>query len=218
MEPWQLPELSGELCKADTEQWFFFAPRQERETHGGRVNRSTGSGYWKATGSPSYVYSSDNRVIGMKKAMVFYKGKAPLGKKTKWKMNEYRVIEMVADPFDADATPKLRHEFSLCRVYVISGSFQAFDRRPSEVVSRETQLRGDTATNAQSFAMMVARTTSSGTSNSGGDHSDLPETSGDGFWEMADHFDLLETSGAKLWGMFHGTEQCQLEWEPQNWL
>ncbi|TYK31039.1 NAC domain-containing protein 90-like [Cucumis melo var. makuwa] len=28
-----------------------------------------------------------------------------------------------------------RHEFSLCRVYVISGCFRAFDRRPMEVIA-----------------------------------------------------------------------------------
>ncbi|KAE8733051.1 NAC domain-containing protein 90 [Hibiscus syriacus] len=95
IEPWDLPQLAGELCRADTEQWFYFTPRQEREARGGRANRTTASGYWKATGSPSYVYSSDDRVIGMKKTMVFYKGKAPAGKKTKWKMNEYRAIEAV---------------------------------------------------------------------------------------------------------------------------
>lgn len=154
-------ELAGEVCKADTEQWFFFIPRQEREARGGRPSRTTGSGYWKATGSPSYVYSSDNRVIGVKKTMVFYNGKAPTGRKTKWKMHEYRAIE--ADPTTVDCTPaipkvcypqfplflglshsiayshfislwldveQLRHEFSLSRIYVVSGSFRAFDRRP----------------------------------------------------------------------------------------
>uniref|UniRef100_A0A2P2JHJ0 NAC transcription factor 037 n=1 Tax=Rhizophora mucronata TaxID=61149 RepID=A0A2P2JHJ0_RHIMU len=97
MEPWHLPEHSGELCQGDPEQWFFFTPRQEREAKGGRQKRTTDSGYWKATGSPSYVYSSNNREIGVKKTMVFYEGRVPNGKKTKWKMNEYRSIEEVAD-------------------------------------------------------------------------------------------------------------------------
>lgn len=92
--------LAGERCRGDTEQWFFFTPRQEREARGGRPNRTTETGYWKATGSPGYVYSSDNRVIGVKKTMVFYKGKAPAGRKTKWKMNEYRAIEEVADSYN----------------------------------------------------------------------------------------------------------------------
>lgn len=86
-------ELAGEVCRGDREQWFFFSPRQQREARGGRPNRTTASGYWKATGSPGYVYSSDNKVIGVKKTMVFYRGKAPTGRKTKWKMHEYRAIQ-----------------------------------------------------------------------------------------------------------------------------
>ncbi|KAI3832611.1 hypothetical protein MKW98_002157 [Papaver atlanticum] len=157
VDPWQLPEISGELCHRDKEQWFFFTPRQEREARGGRPNRTTTSGYWKATGSPSYVYSSpsipstthnsnNHRVIGVKKTMVFYKGKAPTGRKTKWKMNEYRAImrdgvvgaeqdhhnqtsALITNPSTTSA-PVLRHEFSLCRIYVKSGCLRAFDRRP----------------------------------------------------------------------------------------
>ncbi|XVF69211.1 hypothetical protein PTKIN_Ptkin11bG0062500 [Pterospermum kingtungense] len=184
VEPWELPQLAGELCKRDTEQWFYFAPRQQREARGGRYNRTTATGYWKATGSPSYVYSSDDRVIGMKKNMVFYKGKAPSGTKTKWKMNEYRAIEAVANP-SAAATPKLRHEFSLCRVYVVSGSLRAFDRRPLEHVSRGTQLRGNnTAISISERAMMKEITCSSGTSHSGEDQFDLPVANENDIWEM----------------------------------
>ncbi|XP_022967103.1 NAC domain-containing protein 90-like [Cucurbita maxima] len=124
-EPWDLPKFAGELCKGDSEQWFFFVARQEREARGGRPSRITATGYWKATGSPVYVYSAANKIIGLKKTMVFYKGRAPTGTKTKWKMNEYRAI---------DDSTKLRYEFSLCRVYVISGCFRAFDRRPMEII------------------------------------------------------------------------------------
>ncbi|XP_028788610.1 NAC domain-containing protein 90-like [Neltuma alba] len=142
-EPSQLPKLAGERCRADTEQWFFFSPRQEREARGGRPNRTTACGYWKATGSPGYVYSSDNKVIGLKKTMVYYRGKAPSGRKTKWKMNEYRAIEFSHQ--SSVPTPKLRHEFSLCRVYVVSGSFRAFDRRPlaSSTCGQDQDIRVD---------------------------------------------------------------------------
>lgn len=77
----------------DTEQWFFFIPRQESEARGGRPKRLTNSGYWKATGSPNHVYSWDNRIIGIKRTMVFYSGRAPNGTKTDWKMNEYTAIK-----------------------------------------------------------------------------------------------------------------------------
>ncbi|KAI8013443.1 NAC domain-containing protein 90 [Camellia lanceoleosa] len=91
--PWDLPQFAGEWCRGDSEQWFFFIPRQEKEARGGRPNRLTTSGYWKATGSPGDVYSSQNRVIGRKRTMVFYRGRAPTGRKTEWKMNEYKAIE-----------------------------------------------------------------------------------------------------------------------------
>ncbi|KAK4492273.1 hypothetical protein RD792_003076 [Penstemon davidsonii] len=136
-EPWHLPKHCGELCNGDTEQWFFFVPRQEREVRGGRPSRTTASGYWKATGSPSYVYSSNNKVIGLKKSMVFYKGKAPTGRKTKWKMNEYRAIKEDLPT----SIPKLRHELSLCRIYVGSGSVRAFDRRPTDNVKETSSSK-----------------------------------------------------------------------------
>ncbi|XP_038992783.1 NAC domain-containing protein 90-like [Hibiscus syriacus] len=189
VEPWDLPQLAGELCRADTEQWFYFTPRQEREARGGRANRTTASGYWKATGSPSYVYSSDDRVIGMKKTMVFYKGKTPAGKKTKWKMNEYRAIEAVANPSAVTTTPMLRHEFSLCRVYVVSGSFRAFDRRPLQPVAQGTQLHDNRTATTSERASMMEITCPSCASHSGGDHSDPPEASDDDIWEMVNDLD-----------------------------
>lgn len=126
VDPWILPSRSGELCFGDG-QWFFFSPRQEREAYGGRPNRITPSGYWKATGTAGYVFSSDNCVIGVKRTMVFYRGKAPTGEKTKWKVNEYKAFEE-AGP--SNSTAKLRPEFSLCRVYETLGSMLSFDRRP----------------------------------------------------------------------------------------
>ncbi|CAK9153324.1 unnamed protein product [Ilex paraguariensis] len=100
--PWDLPR---ELCQGDPEQWFFFFPRQEREVHGGRPNRLTTIGYWKATGSPGYVYSN-NRIIGVKRTMVFYTGRAPGGRKTEWKMNEYKAIAG-EDSSSTSAAPKV---------------------------------------------------------------------------------------------------------------
>ncbi|KAB1222492.1 NAC domain-containing protein 90 [Morella rubra] len=132
--PWDLPQFSGDLCYGDPEQWFFFSPRQESEFRGGRPNRLTTTGYWKATGSPSYVYSSNNRIIGVKRTMVFYNGRAPNGKKTEWKMNEYKAIEGEAPSSSSSAVPTLRHEVSLCRLYKKSKCLRAFDRRPSGVV------------------------------------------------------------------------------------
>ncbi|XP_038883494.1 NAC domain-containing protein 90-like [Benincasa hispida] len=125
--PWDLPQFAGEVCKRDEEQWFFFIPRQESEARGGRPKRVTTTGYWKATGSPSYVYSSNNhKSIGVKRSMVFYNGRAPKGTKTQWKMNEYKLI---GHHFPSTTTFP-NNKLSLCRIYKKSKTVRAFDRRP----------------------------------------------------------------------------------------
>ncbi|XP_015692616.2 NAC domain-containing protein 90-like [Oryza brachyantha] len=144
LDPWQLPEVHQGAWTGDEEPWFYFCPRQEREARGGRPSRTTPSGYWKAAGTPGWVYSADGRPIGTKKTMVFYRGRAPAGSKTKWKMNEYRAFEGDDDSDAAAAhatapapNPYLqtRSEFSLCRLYTRSGCPRQFDRRPSSSVA-----------------------------------------------------------------------------------
>ncbi|XP_062197829.1 NAC domain-containing protein 90-like [Phragmites australis] len=129
--PCQLQSMAGAANVHDKEQWFFFCPRAEREAHGGRPARTTPSGYWKATGSPSCVFSSSsNKVIGVKRTMVFYEGRAPTGNKTKWKMNEYKALAEPAAATAPTAPLRLRNEFSVCRVYISTGTLRSFDRRP----------------------------------------------------------------------------------------
>ncbi|KAK3005624.1 hypothetical protein RJ639_015645 [Escallonia herrerae] len=178
--PWDLPQLAGELCHGDPEQWFFFIPRQEKEARGGRPNRLTTTGYWKATGCPGQVYSSQNLVIGMKRTMVFYKGRAPSGRKTEWKMNEYIATEGEASS-SSIATPKLQ-EFSLCRVYIKSKCLRAFDRRPLGVARGDGTLlhqaqghHGDEATSSsRQNHQWTERITSSPDSSSSGDNANNP--------------------------------------------
>ncbi|KAL1566135.1 NAC domain-containing protein 90-like [Salvia divinorum] len=126
--PWELPQHAGEVCRGDREQWFFFTAMQEREARGGRPNRLTEKGYWKATGSPSDVFTCRNHRIGRKKTMVFYEGRAPHGSKTTWKMNEYKVY----DQSSSAANPQLKEELSLCRIYKRSKCTRGFDRRPAD--------------------------------------------------------------------------------------
>ncbi|KAJ0670714.1 putative transcription factor NAM family [Helianthus annuus] len=159
--PSHLPKLAGELCKRDTEQWFFFVPRQQREAQGGRPSRTTASGYWKATGSPTYVYSSDNKVIGVKKTMVFYEGKSRKVKKTEWKMNEYRAIKQELEGTNTLPVPKLRHELSLCRVYVVSGTTRAFDRRPFGIGTATEKVNPDARRGASSSSQTILQSSNS---------------------------------------------------------
>ncbi|KAL2345249.1 hypothetical protein Fmac_006534 [Flemingia macrophylla] len=203
--PSQLPQISGEASLRDTEQWFFFIPQQESEARGGRPKRLTSSGYWKATGSPNHVFSSDNRIIGIKRTMVFYSGRAPNGTKTDWKMNEYTAIK--AEPSSSNKpVPTLRKEFSLCRVYKTSKCLRAFDRRPAprrgvgshsgaqNINGEEQQIKDSTSCdyhhNNPRYKMVDRSATSSTESSSNGEEATQVDADNDPFldWEKVDMF------------------------------
>lgn len=71
-------------------EWYFFSHKDKKYPTGTRTNRATAAGFWKATGRDKAVLSK-NLVIGMRKTLVFYKGRAPSGQKTDWIMHEYRL-------------------------------------------------------------------------------------------------------------------------------
>lgn len=81
-------------------EWYFFVARDTRHGSGGRPNRTTEKGFWKATGSDRKIFSLShpNRMIGLKKTLVFYQGRAPRGCKTDWVMNEYRLPDSLVPP------------------------------------------------------------------------------------------------------------------------
>lgn len=73
-------------------EWYFFSPRDRKYPNGSRPNRAAGSGYWKATGADKPI--GHPKPVGIKKALVFYAGKAPRGEKTNWIMHEYRLADV----------------------------------------------------------------------------------------------------------------------------
>ncbi|PNT71229.1 hypothetical protein BRADI_2g24987v3 [Brachypodium distachyon] len=94
-------------------EWYFFSPRDRKYPNGSRPNRSAGAGYWKATGADKPVGTPTP--LAIKKALVFYAGKAPKGDKTNWIMHEYRLADV-----DRSARRKnsLRlDDWVLCRIY-----------------------------------------------------------------------------------------------------
>ncbi|TVU15050.1 hypothetical protein EJB05_38552 [Eragrostis curvula] len=89
IEPWDLQEK----CKIGSEEqndWYFFSHKDKKYPTGTRTNRATTAGFWKATGRDKPIYVK-NCLVGMRKTLVFYKGRAPNGQKSDWIMHEYRL-------------------------------------------------------------------------------------------------------------------------------
>ncbi|XP_044979941.1 uncharacterized protein LOC123447411 [Hordeum vulgare subsp. vulgare] len=108
-EPWDLPEKSF-LPSKDLE-WYFFSPRDRKYPNGSRTNRATKAGYWKATGKDRKV-NSQKRAVGMKKTLVYYRGRAPHGSRTDWVMHEYRLDER-----ECEIDNGLQDAYALCRIF-----------------------------------------------------------------------------------------------------
>jgi len=102
------------MAKIGEREWYFFVPRDRKAGSGGRPNRTTERGFWKATGSDRAIRSSADakRVIGLKKTLVFYQGRAPRGTKTDWVMNEYRLPDHAAAGRAAPPPPKVIQQSS----------------------------------------------------------------------------------------------------------
>ncbi|KAK4774599.1 hypothetical protein SAY86_009534 [Trapa natans] len=118
--PWELPGLA---MNNGEREWYFFVPRDMKAGRGGRPNRTTDKGFWKATGSDRRIFSTldqrRRRVIGLRKTLVFYMGRAPQGDKTDWIMNEYRFPDDSSLPKDA----------VLCKIYRKATSLKVLEQR-----------------------------------------------------------------------------------------
>jgi hypothetical protein len=87
-EPWELPDKAN----MGEREWYFYSLRDRKYPTGLRTNRATAAGYWKATGKDREVRcGGGGALVGMKKTLVFYRGRAPKGQKTCWVMHEYRL-------------------------------------------------------------------------------------------------------------------------------
>ena len=98
-------------------EWYFFSHKDRKYPTGSRTNRATHAGFWKATGRDKCIRNSYKK-IGMRKTLVFYKGRAPHGQKTDWIMHEYRLED--ADDPQGNLSVCLLFEKSLQSFYTIT--------------------------------------------------------------------------------------------------
>lgn len=108
IEPWDLQER----CRVGYEEqneWYFFSHKDKKYPTSTRTNRATMAGFWKATGRDKAVYDK-SKLIGMRKTLVFYKGRAPNGQKSDWIMHEYRLES------DENAPPQ-EEGWVVCRAF-----------------------------------------------------------------------------------------------------
>ncbi|XP_043714513.1 NAC domain-containing protein 6-like [Telopea speciosissima] len=134
-DPWDLPGLA----KIGEREWYFFVPIDRKHGNGGRPNRTTEHGFWKATGSDRHIRSLSNpkRLIGLKKTLVFYMGRAPRGSKTDWIMNEYRMLN------SSFKSSLFKDDIVLCKIYRKATSFKVLEQRATmeeEMKIQETSL------------------------------------------------------------------------------
>ncbi|KAJ8449635.1 hypothetical protein Cgig2_005657 [Carnegiea gigantea] len=104
-EPWDLPAKAS----MGEKEWYFFSLRDRKYPTGLRTNRATIAGYWKTTGKDKEIFHGEV-LIGMKKTLVFYRGRAPKGEKTNWVMHEYRLHTKVS-------FRPTKEEWVVCRVF-----------------------------------------------------------------------------------------------------
>ncbi|KAJ8450304.1 hypothetical protein Cgig2_004761 [Carnegiea gigantea] len=127
-DPWDLPDMA----QYGEKEWYFFSPRDRKYPNGSRPNRAAGTGYWKATGADKPI--GHPKPLAIKKALVFYAGKAPKGEKTNWIMHEYRLADVDRSARKKNNSLRL-DDWVLCRIYNKKGTIE----RQNDAVSRRQQ-------------------------------------------------------------------------------
>ncbi|CAL9136805.1 unnamed protein product, partial [Musa textilis] len=146
-DPWNLPvqmmDPPNTRAGACGGERYFFDLRKSRYPNGKRSNRAASSGYWRATGKDKQIVTSGcNQVVGIKKVLIFYRGKPPAGSRTEWIMHEYRLAgsdnSALIFPQRKNSTHGMmvpNQDWVLCRIFK--------KRRPTNMVDEIEQDRDE---------------------------------------------------------------------------
>ncbi|KAK4483241.1 hypothetical protein RD792_010425 [Penstemon davidsonii] len=100
--PWDLP---GDL----KEKRYFFSKSKSI------IMNKCCSGYWKSSGKDKQIVApGTNLIIGLKKSLVFYKGKSL---KTRWFMHEFCLVGSFNSPFLTQKLMMQVGDWVVCRMY-----------------------------------------------------------------------------------------------------
>jgi hypothetical protein len=99
-------------------EWYFFCLKDRKYPTGLRTNRATEAGYWKATGKDKDIFRG-KALVGSKKTLVFYTGRAPKGEKSGWVMHEYRLHGKLPGAVPRTASAKVGSWIASMRLCII---------------------------------------------------------------------------------------------------
>ncbi|WCJ22502.1 NAC domain-containing protein 43 [Euphorbia peplus] len=127
LEPWDIQEMCN-IGSTPQNDWYFFSHKDKKYPTGTRTNRATAAGFWKATGRDKVIHSSGMR-IGMRKTLVFYKGRAPHGQKSDWIMHEYRLDDVAVDTNVSQIMGEAGQEegWVICRIFKKKNHYKTLD-------------------------------------------------------------------------------------------
>ncbi|KDP23509.1 hypothetical protein JCGZ_23342 [Jatropha curcas] len=146
MEPWELQERCR-IGSTPQNEWYFFSHKDRKYPTGSRTNRATNAGFWKATGRDKCIRNSYKK-IGMRKTLVFYRGRAPHGQKTDWIMHEYRLED--ADDLQSNSP---EDGWVVCRVFKKKNLFKinSNNNEGAETSINSSDQQLNTSNNINSF-------------------------------------------------------------------
>ncbi|OEL17980.1 NAC domain-containing protein 79 [Dichanthelium oligosanthes] len=123
-EPWDLLPAGGGGGGGEDGGGYFFCRRSVKFPSGLRTNRATRAGYWKSTGKDKAVLRQQQHgrgggdPAGVKKTLVFYRGRAPTGDRTNWVMHEYRLAQGHGYTTSPVLATGAQSEWVICRMFM----------------------------------------------------------------------------------------------------
>ncbi|XP_022995651.1 NAC domain-containing protein 12-like [Cucurbita maxima] len=150
LEPWDIQEKC-KIGSTPQNDWYFFSHKDKKYPTGTRTNRATAAGFWKATGRDKIIYTGSRR-IGLRKTLVFYKGRAPHGQKSDWIMHEYRLDDSDRDNNICNSIGEAQlaeDGWVVCRVFKKKNYHKSMDSPKTSPTSMDSEVHLQNSNNEE---------------------------------------------------------------------